>query len=94
MPSSTARVAIGDRRKWSCRSPSMAASGARRLMEWVSSGGAPSSRCWKRRSQRTSGHSEITCRMTKKMPITSTATMTLFRIGVFMNTRSRSWCSR
>ena len=72
MPSSTARVAVGDRRKWSCRSPTMVASGASRLIECVSSGGAPSSRCWKRRSQRTSGHSEMTWRMTKKMPITST----------------------
>jgi len=35
----------------------------------------------------------MTWRMTKKMPIISTATMTPFRIGVFMNTRSRSSCS-
>jgi hypothetical protein len=31
--------------------------------------------------------------MTKKMPITSTATITPFRIGVLRNTRSKSSCS-
>ncbi len=35
-------------RSW--RSPSMVASGASRFSAWVSSGGAPCSRCWKRRS--------------------------------------------
>ena len=93
MPSSTARVAVGDIRSRSWRSPSMVASGASRFSGWVSSGGAPSSRCWKRRSHLTSGHSETTWRMTTMMPITSTPTMTPFRIGVFMNTRSRSSCS-
>ena len=90
MPSSMARVAVGERRKLSWRSPIMTAIGAISSIESVSSNGAPGSRCWKRRSHRTSGHKDRTWRITKKMPIARTPRMTLLRIGVFRNTRSRS----